>query len=120
MVESPLTAADVADIHAARAIGLEIRLGIDGQTIAFDRNGAVVGPADVVIVWAGRQPATVTGGTTDVIGEDGDLQGRVGELTVVAGDLFTITGRTAEVTVDAKPVKGVAVAGFRLTSGGGF
>jgi len=120
MVESPLTTADVADIHAARAIGLEIRLSIDGQTIAFDRNGELIGALDVVVVWAARQPAASARGTTDVIGEDGDLQGRVGELTVVAGDLFTIMERTAEITVDAKPVNGVAVAGFRLTSGGGF
>lgn len=106
-------------IPRLRARSLETELGIDGQTIAFDRKGVAVGPIDVVVAWANRLPAGVTGGTTRVIGTEGDLIGRVGELDVKAGDLFMIAGYQAEITVAAKEVEGVAVAGFRMTGGMG-
>jgi hypothetical protein len=106
-------------IPRLNARGLETDLGIDGRTIAFDRGGAVVGPVQVVIVWARRQPTGSPAGTTDVIGLEGELHGRPSELTVEAGDLFMIDGQTAEVTVSARTIDGVAVAGFRLTTSGG-
>lgn len=105
-------------IPGLRARRLETRLGIDGRSIAFDRQGVVVGPVMVVIKWAARQPQGSTGGATNVIGVEGDLSGRIGEMTVKAGDLFMVEGDPAEVTINAKEVDGVMVAGFRLTTGG--
>lgn len=120
MTERPFLSERMMTVTIPRlnARALETDLGVDGRSIAFDRNGAVIGPVEVVIVWATRQPSEGGSTTTDVIGIDGDLHGRVGELTVRAGDLFTIDGQTAKVTIPAKDIDGVAVAGFRLTVGG--
>jgi hypothetical protein len=117
--QSYLSASDVQDIRQGRADGLETRLGIDGRSIAFDRGGTVVGPIDVVVAWAAREPQGDSAGATDVIGIEGELQGRPGELTVTAGDLFMLDGNAAEITVSARVVKGVAVAGFRMSATGG-
>lgn len=106
-------------IPTLRARGLETSLGIDGQMIAFDRKGAVIGPIEVVIEWANRVPAGVAGGATRVIGTEGELLGRVGEFEARAGDLFMIAGYSAEITVAAKEDRGVMVAGFRMTGGQG-
>ena len=104
-------------IPRLRARGLETRLLIDGRSIAFDRNGSVVGPVEVVLAWAARQPAGDASATTNVVGLDGEVQGRPGELTVKAGDRFMIDGQMAEITVGARVVRGIAVASFRMTSG---
>jgi hypothetical protein len=93
-------------------------MGIDGQMITFDRNGTAIGPVEVVVTWAARMAAGEGSDTSNVVGEDGDLQGRPGELTVRRGDLFTLAGQMAEVSVAAKVDRGVAIAGFRLSTGG--
>jgi hypothetical protein len=106
-------------IPRLRARGLETRLGISGRSIAFDRDGEIVGPITVAIEWANREPRGEGSDTTDIIGIDGDLLGRPAELTVQGGDLFTIAGDTCEVTSGVIVDAGVARCGFRLTSGGG-
>lgn len=105
-------------IPRLRARGLETRLGIDGRMVTFARNGAPVGTVEVVVDWAQRVPDVASGGTTNVVSTEGELSGRVGELTARAGDRFVLDGNEAEITVGAIADRGVAVAAFRITTGG--
>lgn len=119
-VNRPFLSDQFMDVTLPRlnARGLETDLRIDGRSVTFERRGEVAVTTDVVVQWAGRVPSVLTGGTTRVIGEEGDLHGRPGELVVLRGDLFMLEGKPAEVTIDAKVIDGVAVAGFRMTGGG--
>lgn len=106
-------------IPALRARSLETRLGVDGVTISFDREGTVVGPIDVVVEWAVRQPQDSAGGTTSIVTTEGELHGRPGELDDVrAGDLFVIDGQTAEIVEPIVTDRGVTRAPYRLMAGG--
>ena len=121
MVTRPFLSARFASVTlpGLQARGIETDLAVAGRSITFDRNGTVIGPILVAVVWANREPAGSPVGATDVIGLDGDLHGRPGELTVKAGDLFMVDGELAEVTTSARVIGGSAVAGFRLTTTGG-
>lgn len=106
-------------IPRLNARGLETDLGISGQSIAFDRNGTVIGPVLVVVRWANQQPRGEGSATVNTIGLDGDLIGRPAEIGVVrAGDLFMLQGATCEVTTPVILADGEGKAGFRFTSGG--
>lgn len=120
MVARPLLSDRMMQVTIPRlnARGLETDLGIDGRTILFDRGGAASGAAEVMLVWANRQATGSPADSTEVIGTEGELHGRPGELTVQAGDLFMVDGAMAEVRRSAIVVDGVAVAPFRLTTGG--
>ena len=105
-------------VPTLRARGMETRLGIDGQMVTFERSGEPLLSAEVVVEWANRAPEGSTGAIR-VTGTEGNLLGRVDELTVKAGDLFMVAGYPAEITVAAKEVEGVMVAGFRMVQGRG-
>jgi len=105
-------------IPRLNARGLETDLGIDGRMIAFDRTGTVIGPVEVVVVWANREARGEGADTVEVIGIDGDLLGRPGDLTAEADDRFMLDGALCEVTRPAIVDAGVATAGFRLSTGG--
>lgn len=104
---------------ALRSRGLETRLGMDGRSVIFEQPDGGIVACDVVVEWAGRQPQEAASGTTDVIGIDGELQGRPGELVVDGGALFQLDGEPCEITVGARVDRGVAIASFRLSATGG-
>ena len=105
-------------IPSLRARGLETKIGIDGRTVAFDRNGTAIGALEVIVKWAGRQPERVVTQTTDVIGVAGDLHGRPAEVVgfIEAGDRFQLDGNPCEVTRDPVNNAGVGIIPFRLTA----
>lgn len=116
-MESPLSAGDIAAVHEARAIGLSIRLALNGRAIVLDRGGADLPPQTVVIVWANREPQRDGSPAIETLGQDGELQGWP-ELDVRIGDLFALDGGTCEVDGPVVTDAGIRRAGFRRIVGG--
>lgn len=114
----PATANRIKTTIRKRAFLTRLQLADPPRSIALDRNGLVVPAQEVHLVWANRTPTGEGSDTTDVLGIEGELQ-RWQVLDAEVGDRFMIDGRLAEITSPVVVEKGVARAGFRVTTGGG-
>ena len=113
----PSTERRITETIRKRAFLTKIQLQDPPRSIALDRGGTVVPAQEVLIVWANRAPTAEGSDTTDVLALEGELQAWQA-LDAEMGDLFMIDGRLAEIVAPVVVEKGVARAGFAVTTGG--